>query len=280
MNATSLLTRLQNVLPSTKRTHKPLNLSFSPVQSVNSQSLDQALKNREILTLEEAAQYLQIDPQVLLAEVTEGNIPGCKLGEEWRFSASALEKVMSKEQAVKVTKISSIFNENLFPDCLSEELLRQIEFDITPPRTWEYYSAWMICIEIRRLAIDLQEKMFSGVLLHDLVTASTLDRLAEKWSELWHQTYYKDEDLQYRAFYDLWQWHKKAECYYADYKVFLGTRITREKAEYKLTFIGRRSGELVLQSDTLPVQVNWSPVEVFWQDSRRYDYLPNRDSHA
>ncbi|MGR3280057.1 helix-turn-helix domain-containing protein [Acaryochloris marina NIES-2412] len=279
MSATTLLKRLQSVLPTAKETGKLLP-SLSPAESTNSQRQLQVLKEKEVLTLNEAAQYLRVDPQVLLAEAIKGSIPGFQLGGEWRFSATALAGAMSGEQATKTTEISSIFNDNLFPDHLSEELLRQIEFDITPPRTWEYYSAWMICIEIRRLAIDLQEKMFSGVLLHDLVTASTLDRLAEKWSELWQQTYYKDEDLQYRNFYEVWQWHKKAECYYADYKVFLGTRVTREKAEYKLTFIGRQSGEMVLQSDTLPVQVSWSPMEIFWKDSRRYDYLSSRDSHT
>lgn len=278
MNPTTLRSRLQKFLPSAKGAGRPIDPCLSPVDSIASQG--QVLKAAEVLTLEEAGQYLRVDPQVLLAEVIKGAIPGCHLGQEWRFSVTALEGAMRGVRATKATENSSIFNENLFPDRLSEELLRQIEFDITPPRTWEYYSAWMICIEIRRLAIDLQEKMFSGALLHDLVTASTLDRLAEKWSELWHHTYYKDEDLQYRNFYDMWQWHKKAECYYADYKVFLGTRITRERAEYQLTFTGKTSGEMVLKSDTLPVQVSWSPIEEFWQDSRRYDYLSNQDSHA
>lgn len=276
MNVASILNRLQTVLPVAKVIAKPSD-------SMNSQQQDRVMKAKEILTLEQAAQYLQIDPQILAVEVTKGIIPACQLGGEWRFSMTALESAMNREQATQESKIdsgiSSMLSEKLFPNSFSEELLKQIELDITPPRSWEYYSTWMICIEIRRLAIDLQEKMFAGVLLHDLVSASTLDRLAEKWSDLWQHTYYKDEDLQYRNFYDLWQWHKKAECYYADYKVFLGTRITRERAEYKLTFIGRRSGEMVLQSDKLPVQKSWSPIEMFWKDSRRYDYLSNHDSN-
>jgi hypothetical protein len=256
-----------------------LNQSLAQAESEMQRQI-QELKAREVLTLDEAAQYLRIEPQALLDEVMGGTVPGCQLGGQWRFSVSALSAAMNRHSSMKKREqeVPSIFNENLIPPFISEEVLKQIELDITPPRSWEYYDPWMICIEIRRLAIDLQEKMYAGVLLHELVTASTLDRLAEKWGELWHHTYYKDEDLQYRYFDRIKRWFKTAEWHYKEFKLFLETRVTAERPEYRLTFLHIISGEMVLKSDTLPVQADWAPIEAFWQDSRRYDYAKNSQS--
>lgn len=44
----------------------------------------------EVITLEEAAALLRVLPAALLARAERGDIPGRRLGEEWRFSRSAL----------------------------------------------------------------------------------------------------------------------------------------------------------------------------------------------
>jgi excisionase family DNA binding protein len=44
----------------------------------------------DILTAEEAAEYLQISPGMLLAGVRAGVIPGAKIGRYWRFSQRQL----------------------------------------------------------------------------------------------------------------------------------------------------------------------------------------------
>jgi excisionase family DNA binding protein len=44
----------------------------------------------EILTLEEAAELLRLDREAMLAAAEAGQVPGRRIGEEWRFSRNAL----------------------------------------------------------------------------------------------------------------------------------------------------------------------------------------------
>lgn len=46
----------------------------------------------EILTLEEVARYLKLKPQTVYKWAQEGQIPGTKLGKEWRFRKSILDE--------------------------------------------------------------------------------------------------------------------------------------------------------------------------------------------
>jgi excisionase family DNA binding protein len=46
----------------------------------------------EIMTLEEVAQFLQLQPQTVYKWAQEGQIPGAKLGKEWRFRRSVLDE--------------------------------------------------------------------------------------------------------------------------------------------------------------------------------------------
>ena len=51
---------------------------FTPVQQL------------EVLTLEQLATLLELDVEVVGALAEEGDIPGRKLGEQWRFSRAAI----------------------------------------------------------------------------------------------------------------------------------------------------------------------------------------------
>jgi len=44
----------------------------------------------EVLTLEEAAELLRVAPDALRGRVEAGDVPGRRLGDEWRFSREAL----------------------------------------------------------------------------------------------------------------------------------------------------------------------------------------------
>jgi excisionase family DNA binding protein len=44
----------------------------------------------EVLTLDEAAQLLRIEPEELAKLADEGDVPARKLGEDWRFTRSGL----------------------------------------------------------------------------------------------------------------------------------------------------------------------------------------------
>ena len=46
----------------------------------------------EILTLEEFAHYLRLKPQTIYKWAQEGRIPAAKLGKEWRFRRSIIDR--------------------------------------------------------------------------------------------------------------------------------------------------------------------------------------------
>ncbi|MDD4893761.1 MAG: helix-turn-helix domain-containing protein [Candidatus Omnitrophica bacterium] len=50
------------------------------------------LKDKEILTTKEVAEYLSIHPLTVHRYAREGKIPGFKIGTDWRFHRKYLEK--------------------------------------------------------------------------------------------------------------------------------------------------------------------------------------------
>ncbi|MBU1205651.1 MAG: helix-turn-helix domain-containing protein [bacterium] len=52
--------------------------------------------NEEVLTVKEASGYLKIAEKTLYRFIREQNIPAFKLGREWRFKKSLLDKWMEK----------------------------------------------------------------------------------------------------------------------------------------------------------------------------------------
>ena len=51
-----------------------------------------SLPDHEILTLEEVAHYLRLKPQTIYKWAQEKRIPAVKLGKEWRFRRSILDR--------------------------------------------------------------------------------------------------------------------------------------------------------------------------------------------
>lgn len=51
---------------------------------------------RDVLTIEQAAQYLQISQSTLYKEAQKGKIPCKKIGKRWRFHRDALAKWMGE----------------------------------------------------------------------------------------------------------------------------------------------------------------------------------------
>jgi excisionase family DNA binding protein len=56
----------------------------------------------DIMTLEEVAKYLKLQPQTVYKWAQEGQIPGAKLGKEWRFRRSILDEWI--DSAIHVSK--------------------------------------------------------------------------------------------------------------------------------------------------------------------------------
>lgn len=249
MSATSIFSRLQTILPVAKVTRKPLAFSSSPVNSINFQQQKRRMKTKEVLTLEEAAQYLQIDPQTLVLEVTRGVIPGCQLGGKWRFSVTALEKALSK------------YLEG-----------NNVNFELIPDPDWEYSDTWTTCIEIRQIIRTVQEMMLSGHNIHDLVVASPYQWLGKLLRQFYQQTETREEELQYQYFHEISVWKKRAQNYYWNYKLSLGTCVSGGIPKYQLLFQDLSSSEMVTDTSELPVQNEWASLDEFWHDSRRYDF--------
>lgn len=53
--------------------------------------------DHEILTLEEVAHYLRLRPQTIYKWAQEKRIPAVKLGKEWRFRRSVLDRWLDEQ---------------------------------------------------------------------------------------------------------------------------------------------------------------------------------------
>ena len=53
--------------------------------------------DHEILTLEEVAHYLRLTPQTIYKWAQEQRIPAVKLGKEWRFRKSILDRWLDEQ---------------------------------------------------------------------------------------------------------------------------------------------------------------------------------------
>jgi excisionase family DNA binding protein len=56
-------------------------------------------EEHEILTLEEVATYLRLKPQTIYKWAQEGRIPAAKLGKEWRFRRSVLDRWLDEQMS-------------------------------------------------------------------------------------------------------------------------------------------------------------------------------------
>jgi excisionase family DNA binding protein len=51
----------------------------------------------EIMTLEEVAEYLRLTPQTIYKWAQERRIPAAKLGKEWRFRRSVIDRWLDEQ---------------------------------------------------------------------------------------------------------------------------------------------------------------------------------------
>lgn len=59
----------------------------------------------DIMTLEEVAEYLKLKPQTIYTWAQEKRIPAAKLGKEWRFKKSIIDKWFNQHIDPKFTHI-------------------------------------------------------------------------------------------------------------------------------------------------------------------------------
>jgi excisionase family DNA binding protein len=53
--------------------------------------------DHEIMTLEEVAHYLRLKPQTIYKWAQERRIPAAKLGKEWRFRRSVIDRWLDEQ---------------------------------------------------------------------------------------------------------------------------------------------------------------------------------------
>lgn len=59
----------------------------------------------EIMTLEEVAAYLKVTPQTIYTWAQEKRIPAAKLGKEWRFKRSVIDRWFDQHIDARFTSI-------------------------------------------------------------------------------------------------------------------------------------------------------------------------------
>lgn len=57
------------------------------------------MTNQELLTPEEAAQYLRVNPQTIYRLLRRGRLPGAKIGHQWRIRKSDLDSFLRGQGA-------------------------------------------------------------------------------------------------------------------------------------------------------------------------------------
>ena len=83
----------------------------------------------EILTLEEVARYLKMKPSTIYKWAQEGQIPGTKLGKEWRFRRKILDEWIDTMIALSKGGFDLMFQQSLLAvrrQALSEEELGRL----------------------------------------------------------------------------------------------------------------------------------------------------------
>lgn len=60
------------------------------------------MRQKEVLTAEEAAEFLHFNPVTIRLKARSGEIPGRKIGKEWRFSRRRLLEWLEEGDREKV----------------------------------------------------------------------------------------------------------------------------------------------------------------------------------
>ena len=61
----------------------------------------------DIMTLEEVAKYLKVKPQTIYTWAQDGKIPAAKLGKEWRFRKTVIDRWFNEHINEKFNKYFS-----------------------------------------------------------------------------------------------------------------------------------------------------------------------------
>jgi hypothetical protein len=82
--------------------------------------MSQAAKLSEVLTLQEAAEFLRLPPETVERQALQGNIPGQLIEGSWRFLHAALEDWLrhQDQRAVLLRQAGALADDDSLPELL------------------------------------------------------------------------------------------------------------------------------------------------------------------
>jgi excisionase family DNA binding protein len=85
----------------------------------------------DVLTLDQAAAYLQLAEEVVRQEAERGRLPGRKVGADWRFSRLAITEWLAgppepkpKSSKERIRALIGVWKDDLTVDAMVEEIYR------------------------------------------------------------------------------------------------------------------------------------------------------------
>jgi len=61
-------------------------------------------EQNDILSTKEAGEFLKLNPQIVSRKANKGEIPGFKIGKDWKFSKRALEEFVYNKSKENLNK--------------------------------------------------------------------------------------------------------------------------------------------------------------------------------
>ncbi len=71
------------------------------------------MSENEIMTVEDVAKFLKVKPQTVYKWVQDGQIPGTKIGKEWRFRRSILNEWLDTSIALSKGGFDLMYHQSL-----------------------------------------------------------------------------------------------------------------------------------------------------------------------
>lgn len=80
---------------------------------------------RDVLTLEEAADYLRVTPETIAREAAQGHLPGRRIEDAWRFLKGAIDEwLRSKDSQVLLLQQAGALSDDESLTDLRKEIYR------------------------------------------------------------------------------------------------------------------------------------------------------------
>ncbi|MBI3923547.1 MAG: helix-turn-helix domain-containing protein [Armatimonadetes bacterium] len=89
------------------------------------------MTEKEVLTLEEAAEFLEVGPEALRKAAVRGDVPGRRIGREWRFGRPALHIWLAKAIPSEITGDPWLHFAGIFQD---SSTFQEVEANIASER--------------------------------------------------------------------------------------------------------------------------------------------------